>query len=66
MRRKAPCSADCERRTITCHSFCKEYKEWKAEIEETNALRQKEMDKYNDPYRPRKYKNMILGIKKSR
>ena len=25
---KSPCGRDCPKRTVTCHGFCKEYKDW--------------------------------------
>lgn len=36
---KCPCTKDCEKRTITCHSHCPEYIGWKAKLEEENKKR---------------------------
>lgn len=43
-----PCKG-CDDRTITCHSFCGRYKEWKAHIDEVNA--QKQIEREGSPYR---------------
>ena len=63
MRKKPPCANHCEKRTLTCHSFCKEYKEWKKEIEKENKARQQEHEKYSDPKRSKKDMLFRLGIK---
>ena len=63
--RKCPCH-QCADRTVTCHFFgCRHgYKEWRKELDELNRLKRLENDKYSDPKRPRKYKNMIERIRK--
>lgn len=38
---KGPCK-DCDRRTLTCHGFCKEYQDFKKEREQANERRAKE------------------------
>ena len=35
MKQKNPCH-ECDQRTETCHIDCKLYKNWKAELDETN------------------------------
>ena len=40
---KCPCK-DCDGRTLTCHSVCTKYKEWKSEREQFNDARRLERD----------------------
>ena len=35
--RENPCKPDCPKRSATCHGTCKDYKEWRAELDERNA-----------------------------
>lgn len=46
--KRSPCKG-CEppKRTITCHGFCKEYKQWKTEHDEMMAEQVKERNKAN-------------------
>lgn len=37
-----PCKG-CDRRTVTCHGVCREYQDWKKEVEARNAARNAEM-----------------------
>ena len=43
---KCPCKG-CERRTITCHGICWEYKDWKQEHEERKL--KDYQDRHNKP-----------------
>lgn len=38
------CTKDCTKRSPTCHSTCKEYKEQRHELDETMAQKRKEQD----------------------
>jgi len=38
-----PCPPDCPRRNAECHAKCKDYKDWRAELDRKNAERRKEM-----------------------
>lgn len=40
---KCPCK-ECFHRTLTCHGFCKGYKEWKAWLDEKNEKKRKEIE----------------------
>ena len=44
MPRNCPCR-DCTERTLTCHSGCGKYKEWKAKLEDMNRRRLEEKAK---------------------
>ena len=46
MRKINPCNG-CTKRTVTCHSTCKEYIEWKADDEEYSAKIRQEKAKSN-------------------
>ena len=49
MRPIPPCK-DCERRTLTCHGVCQEYKEWREIINQQNELANIEKEKrYHKP-----------------
>ncbi len=37
MRKSSPCK-DCKKRPAICHSTCKEYFEWKADMDSENAI----------------------------
>ena len=39
-----PCH-DCDRRTITCHTICYDYKRFRSDLDAYNAVRQKEDEK---------------------
>ena len=41
----APCK-DCDRRTMTCHMVCREYLNYKKEMEAFNAVRNAEIEKH--------------------
>ena len=62
MKPKCPCK-DCERRKLLCHSTCYPYRVWKGKLEMAAYEKDKEKEKYTDPYRPRRIKNMIERIK---
>ena len=47
MRPICPCK-DCQKRTLTCHQFCREYQEWKDIINQINELKHQEYDKYSN------------------
>lgn len=47
---KCPCHL-CEHRTITCHGFCEDYKEWKAENDE--RLKKREERRKSTPNMPK-------------
>ena len=42
---KNPCNG-CERRTITCHGVCPDYKAWRSWKDEKNAIKAEEKRKY--------------------
>ena len=46
MKNTTPCK-DCFDRTITCHSVCRRYQDWKKEHEEQMAARRAEREKYS-------------------
>lgn len=44
-----PCNkdnGDCTKRHINCHSDCQDYKDWRAELDELNEVKNRESD-YN-------------------
>ena len=43
---KCPCK-DCERRTMTCHGVCREYQDWKKEVEARNAIRNADRKRFD-------------------
>ena len=64
MRKKPPCSPDCPRRTVTCHSFCKDYKTWKAEDEERKRIRDEARAREDITFSPRLKKAMNEKIRR--
>lgn len=44
MRKPSPCKY-CDKRTATCHSICKEYIEWKADLDNDNQIAHDEKSK---------------------
>lgn len=47
---RCPCKG-CDRRTVTCHGFCRAYKEWKAEDSRQKQEEKQEWpDRQNMPY----------------
>lgn len=47
---RCPCKG-CDRRTVTCHGFCRVYKEWKAEdFRQKHEGKQEWPDRQNMPY----------------
>lgn len=53
-RKVSPCKG-CEKRTITCHGFCKDYQKWK-----------KESDSQRDALRAARDKHYILAKKRKK
>lgn len=43
---KCPCR-DCNNRTVTCHGFCEQYKEWKTWRDGLNVKVKKERERYD-------------------
>ena len=41
--KKCPCKG-CEKRTITCHGFCRDYQEFRAERDEINRKKNDELN----------------------
>lgn len=42
-----PCrkeNGDCTKRHVNCHSDCREYKDWRAELDDLNLLKQRDSD----------------------
>ena len=39
--RPSPCIPECPKRNAECHSLCSEYKEWRAEKDKENELKEK-------------------------
>lgn len=51
---KAPCK-DCTKRTIGCHSSCKEYQEWAKQKKEISEQLKKEKDYFPNFPKPETY-----------
>lgn len=45
MRKPSPCKFCTTKRTVTCHSTCKEYIEWKADLDSDNLIERNEKSK---------------------
>lgn len=58
----SPCK-DCQRREAGCHACCGDYKEFQKKNEAVADARQKENDRFNNPYRPVRMKRMLYGVK---
>ena len=57
-----PCK-DCERRKILCHATCYPYRVWRGKLDAAAYERDKERERYSNPDRPRRLKNMLMRIK---
>lgn len=66
MRTKPPCSQDCFDRTITCHQFCRRYKEWKIEDQKRKEERYKEKEKEWITFSDRSKKSLNKKIMKGK
>ena len=66
MRKKPPCFPDCPDRTITCHQFCRRYKDWKAEDQRQKEIRDREKEREWITYSERVKRNELKMIKEGR
>lgn len=56
----SPCDRDCPKRSVECHSTCKDYIKWKKKVDEANHARWLEEQRYTISDTKRKWivKNM--------
>jgi len=55
---KCPCKG-CEKRTLTCHGFCQEYKAWKAEHQaEKDWLQKQNLLEISDSVMKKHWRNL--------
>lgn len=59
----APCR-DCDRRTMTCHIVCRDYKQYLKDNEEFNTIRKAEIERGKPP--PSCFRAMDKAIKRKR
>lgn len=61
MMTKSPCDKACPDRTVTCHGFCKRYKEWQDihEMELDEKRRAKEAGVYHQRFQQKRRRGQV-------